>query len=213
MSKWRNFYRGGNGGHLHACMAYGALASTDLNFFIAESLEILVLAVANTFQSKSTRSRWGTWVHTWSIDFHGSGLILHGGQCCLFQMILWHKLWIFMLIGKGAGCFKCHFRIFVKIRKFFVMAGRHAFLQFRVHSPRFLCNYLIFCLVLLAQITSRGDVFICILIGIFGAKSALLRGSKFLNFGQKWRWPYWPPCSDLKNKLICIRSDVMHMRG
>ena len=51
-------------------------------------------------------------------------------------------------------------------------------------SPRFLCNYLIFCLVLLAQITSRGDVFICILIGIFGAKSASLRDSKFPNFGQ-----------------------------
>ena len=62
-------------------MAYGALASTDLNFFVAESLEIWVLAVANTFQSKSTRSRWGTWVHTCSMDdfmdLHGSGLILH----------------------------------------------------------------------------------------------------------------------------------------
>ena len=49
-------------------MAYGALASTDLNFFVAGSLKILGLAVANTFRSKSTRSRWGTWVHTWSMD-------------------------------------------------------------------------------------------------------------------------------------------------
>ena len=74
-------YRGGYGAHVCACMAYGALALTNLNFFVAELLEILGLAVANTFWSKSTRSRWGTWVHTWSMDdfmdLHGSGLILH----------------------------------------------------------------------------------------------------------------------------------------
>ena len=69
-------------------MAYGALASTNLNFFVSESLEILVVAVANTFWSKSTRSRWGTWVHTWSMgdfmDLHGSRLILHGSLSSKF---------------------------------------------------------------------------------------------------------------------------------
>ena len=144
MSKWRNLYRGGNGAHVRACIAYGALVSTDLNFLIGASLEILVLAVVNTFWSKSTRSRWGTWVHTWSMDdfmdFHGSGLILHGGQCCLFQMILWHKLWIFMLIGKGAGCFKCYFRIFEDFEKF-----EHGGLwHVETFFLRFLWNYLEF---------------------------------------------------------------------
>ena len=141
MSKWRNLYWGRYGAHVRACMAYGALASTDLNFFIAESLEILVVAVANTFRSKSTRSRWGTWVHTWSMDdfmdLHGSGLILHGGQCCLFQMILWHKLWIFMLIGKGAGCFKCYFRIFKQLACFWTWWNMDAMDMVRGFPPDF----------------------------------------------------------------------------
>ena len=54
--------------HVHACVAYGALASTDLNFFVAGSLEILGVTVVNTFWSKLTRSRWGTWVHGCSMD-------------------------------------------------------------------------------------------------------------------------------------------------
>ena len=62
-------------------MAYGALASTDLNFLVAESLEILVLAVANTFWAKSTRSRRVTYLYTCTCtgDLYlvVSGLILH----------------------------------------------------------------------------------------------------------------------------------------
>ena len=118
-----------------------------------------------------------------------------------------------MINSKGAGCFKCHFRIFVKIRNFFIMAGRHTFLHIRVHSPRFLCNYLEFGLAFLGEIRSYMDLFIGTVIGIFGAKSALLRGLKCPNFGQKWQRPYCllPPCSDLEyaNEL----RDVMRMRG
>ena len=54
-----------------------------------------------------------------------------------------------MLIGKGAGCFKSYFRKFLCLDNFFLS-------HIKGVSPRFLCNYLIFCLVLLAQITSRG---------------------------------------------------------
>ena len=62
-------------------MAYGALASTNLNFFVAGSLDILGLAVANTFRPKSTRSRWVTYLYTCTctVDLYlvVSGLILH----------------------------------------------------------------------------------------------------------------------------------------
>ena len=54
-----------------------------------------------------------------------------------------------MIIGKGAGSFKCYFRIFVKIKKFLLWCHNcHKCLHFRGYSPRFLCNYLIFLLVL-----------------------------------------------------------------
>ena len=45
---------------------------------------------------------------------HGciSGVILHGAFQTKFLGILYHKLSTFMLIRRGAGSFKCHFRIF-----------------------------------------------------------------------------------------------------
>ena len=58
---------------------------------------------------------------------HGciSGLILHGAFQTKFLGILYHKLSTFMVIRRGAGSFKCHFRIFEILGNFFIMVGRH----------------------------------------------------------------------------------------
>ena len=81
------------------------------------------LSVADIFRPISTRSRWGTWVHTWShVPLHVSGLILHGAFQTKFLGILYHKLSTFMVIRRSAGCFKCDFRIFEILGNYFIMS-------------------------------------------------------------------------------------------
>ena len=46
------------------------------------------------------------------VPLHVSGLILHGTFQTKFLGILYHKLSIFMLIRRGAGCFKAYFQKF-----------------------------------------------------------------------------------------------------
>ena len=98
-----------------------------------------------------------------------------------------------MLIGKGAGSFKCYFRIFVKIIIFFIMAVRHTFLHFRGHSPRFLCNYLEFCLAFLGEIRSYMDLLIGTVIWILKAKSILWGAWKYSNLWQYGRIGHFRP--------------------
>ena len=50
-----------------------------------------------------------------------SWLILHGAFQTKFLGILYHKLSTFMVIRRGTGSFKCHFRIFVYLENFFIM--------------------------------------------------------------------------------------------
>ena len=82
------------------------------------------LTVTDIFWPISTRSRQahGCIMHmdAW---MHGciSGLILHGAFQTKFLGILYHKLSTFMVIRRGAGSFKCHFRIFVYLENFFIM--------------------------------------------------------------------------------------------
>ena len=89
-----------------------------------------------------------------------------------------------MLIGKGAGCFKCHFRFFIKISKFYFHGPWAPYAHITGVSPRFFCNYLEFGLAFLGEIRSYMDLFIGIVIGIFGAKNAPLRGSKYSKKGE-----------------------------
>ena len=67
MSKWENFYRGGNGAHFHGFLGFGAVALSDLKIFSWDSGYPSVYLLADIFWPISTRSRWGTWVHTWSM--------------------------------------------------------------------------------------------------------------------------------------------------
>ena len=60
------FYWGRNGPHFQESMGDRAVASTNLIFITGLQVTIS-LAVADIFWSISTRSRWGTWVHTWSM--------------------------------------------------------------------------------------------------------------------------------------------------
>ena len=57
------------------------------------------------------------------IPLHGSGLILHGAFQTKLLGILYHKLTTFMVIRRGAGSFKCHFRIFEILEKFLSWLG------------------------------------------------------------------------------------------
>ena len=77
------------------------------------------------------------------VPLHISGLILHGAFQTKFLGILYHKLWTFMVIRRGAGSLKCHFRI---LENFFIMIWRHAMVLCWGHAPRFLCYQLDFLL-------------------------------------------------------------------
>ena len=50
---------------------------------------------------------------------HVSGLILHGAFQTKFLGILYDKLSTFMVIRRGAGSFKCYFRIFEILENFY----------------------------------------------------------------------------------------------
>ena len=75
---------------------------------------------------------------------HGciSGLILHGAFQTKFLGILYDKLSTFMVIRRGAGSFKCHFRIFVYLEKFFIMTRAPLWHYGKGIAPRFLCYQL-----------------------------------------------------------------------
>ena len=79
-----------------------------------------------------------------------------------------------MLIRRSAGPFKYHFRFFIKINKFYFHGPWAPYAHITGVPPRFLCNYLEFCLAFLGEIRSYMDLLIGTVIGIFGAKSASL---------------------------------------
>ena len=49
------------------------------------------------------------------VPLHVSGLILNGAFQTKFLGILYHKLSTFMVMRRGAGSFKCYFRIFEQL--------------------------------------------------------------------------------------------------
>ena len=59
------------------------------------------------------------------VPLHLSGLILLGSFSNQFKQGLGDYYGCFMLIKRGAGSFKCYFRIFEILEHFFIMDGHH----------------------------------------------------------------------------------------
>ena len=66
MSKWKFFYQGRNSTFLRIFGIRGHSIKQFESFLMGSHLAIS-LTVADIFWLISTRSRWGTWVHTWSM--------------------------------------------------------------------------------------------------------------------------------------------------
>ena len=80
------------------------------------------LTVADICWPISTRSRWGTGVHSWAVCIWANTAWAFQTK---FLGILYHKLSTFMLIRRSAGCFKCDFQIFGILGNYFIMVGHH----------------------------------------------------------------------------------------
>ena len=137
------------------------------------------LTVVDIFRPISTRSRWGTWMH----NAHGgiSGLIPHGAFQTKFLGILYHKLSTFMLIRRGAGSFKCHFRIFEILENFLSWLGT---ILWSGHAPRFLCYQLELGAHFFMRDRSYQWLKDASSFGLLSDKSAEILGWKYSNFRQ-----------------------------
>ena len=76
------------------------------------------------------------------VPLHVSGLILHGAFQTKFLGILYDKLSTIIVIRRGAGSFKCHFRIFVYLEIFFYHDQGTIMASWQRDSLLFLCYQL-----------------------------------------------------------------------
>ena len=90
------------------------------NFFMGFGVPISLTVVDISWQI-SSRSRWGTWMHT--ADGCISGLILLGSFSNQFKQGLGDYYGCFMLIRRGAQSFKCDFLIFEILENFLSWLG------------------------------------------------------------------------------------------
>ena len=120
ISKWKIFYRGGNGAHFCGFLGFRAVALSNLKIFSWDSgypSVYLLWTYFGQYQLDLVGHKC-TWMHGCI-----SGLILHGAFQTKFLGILYHKLSTFMLIRRGAGSFKCYFWIFEILENFLSWFG------------------------------------------------------------------------------------------
>ena len=125
---------------------------------------------------------------------HVSGLILHGAFQTKFLGILYHKLSTFVVIRRGAGCFKYHFWIFIYLEKFFYHDQGAIIVLWWGLSPIFLCYQLESDQILLTGERSYQWLKDATSFVLLSDKSAEIFKSKYLNicqFSILATWPTW----------------------
>ena len=148
---------------------------------------------------------------TW---MHGciSGLILHGAFQTKFLGILYQKLSTFMLIRRGAGCFKCDFQIFGILGNYFIMVGHHIMVLLWGHAPRFLCYQLGLGAHFLMRDRSYQWLKDATSFGLLSDKSAeklkgensnFCQNGRIGNFQPSWAWLIFRVTSHACAKAVC----------
>ena len=105
MSKLENLKWRRNGAHLRDASDYGSSVERFEFFFMAL---MLILNLAH-FGQYLVDLGWYMDAYMVHVSVHGSWLILHGSFSSQFLQGLDDYCASSMVIGRSAGCFKCHF--------------------------------------------------------------------------------------------------------
>ena len=127
---------------------------------------------------------WHTGTYMVHVPLHVSGPILHGAFQTKFLGILYHKLSTFMVIRKGTGSFKCHFRIFGILGNYFIMVWVPLWHVWWGLSPSFLCYQLWFLWDFFTEERSYQGLKDATLFGLLSDKSTEKLEEENSNFRQ-----------------------------